>query len=549
MYVSLKIEKIMKANYITAAACILALAACSKAELGEGVSAPKGETVTLSVSVPVPSPAPQTRAALDGNELKFEGNETIYAVASNGSKATLTAQDNSGKFTGTFSDPVTDGSTISLYCHNVEGTTTFEQNGKPWLQSLDNTFKRTKDREISLTAELTAPKGVRAVAFITDGTDIESLEFHTKSGAKFTTFDGSTFGGEAVSAQKVVTNRTGYINSTIFNVPDGLEGGYWIKAVKGGQSMYKSYSSSTAVTKDSKIEVKEFVPASVKLDVQLSGFPTSYSYYVANEEGSGVTSKDVAKANATANDWIGAGKATYTITREGIPSTLLKFESFKLTVDGKELTGTEAEKTITYDASNGHTTWGQKDIVATVTYTNLATGATVTASKTVTRHITGLPYRKDFTSDKDANGWTGASKYEDSKSSAKGYQLAYHYLRTTDKYDIFSPEFSIPTGASIGISHSEKVSGWQTGGQSQNGKAVICVGVTSSSSKVKDSSYSLSENSGRFSDWGKVTEYTFNNSSSLNTGKNRIIIYVESLDWSTGTQHYVVLNNCFIQYK
>lgn len=177
--------------------------------------------------------------------------------------------------------------------------------------------------------------------------------------------------------------------------------------------MYKSYSSTVKVDKDSRVVISEFKAASVKLDVQLSGFPTSYSYYVANEEGSGITSKDVAKANATANDWIGDGKATYTITREGIPSTLLKFESFKLTVDGKEFTGNESDKTITYggDDCNGHTTWGQKDIVATVTYTNLATGKPETESKILTRHITGLPYNANPPKNNGNNPWSGSNKY------------------------------------------------------------------------------------------------------------------------------------------
>lgn len=375
----------MKKNYIAAAACILALAACSKAELGEGVFTPKGEAVTLTV--------PQTKVALDGDYLEFEGDETITAVASNGSRATLTAQDKNGKFAGVFDEPVADGSTISLYYNessvNGDGTASFAQNGKPWLQSLGNQFTRTEDRQISILATLAAPQGVKAIAVVTEGTDIESIEFHSKNGTALASFDGKSFSGESFVSEGVLSNKN---RSNIFYVPEGMEGGYWIKAVKGGQSMYKSYSSSTAVTTDSKVTVTDFVPASVKLDVQLSGFPTSYSYYVANEEGSGVTAKDVSKANATANDWIGDGKATYTITRAGIPSTLLKFESFKLTVDGEEKTGTEADKTISYDASNGHTTWGQKDIVATVTYTNLATGATETASKTITRHITGLPY-------------------------------------------------------------------------------------------------------------------------------------------------------------
>ena len=386
LYVSLKLEKIMKANYMAASACILTLAACSKAELGEGVSAPRGETVTLTV--------PQTKAALDGDILKFEGDETIYAVASNGSTATLTAQDNSGKFTGKFSDPVTDGSTISLYCHNVEGTETFAQNGKPWLQSLDNSFTRTEDREISLTATLTAPAGVRAVAFITDGTDIESLEFHTKSGAKFTTFDGSTFGGEAVSAQKVVTNRTGYTNSTIFNVPDGLEGGYWIKAVKGNEAMYKSYSSSTAVTQDSKIEVKEFVPASVTVNAEFSGFQTSYSYYAGID---GVQ-KNITTANGMKNSEIKNGTVTITPKFSGVSSKLVNFKSIELLLNGTKVgeAKTTAAESYTFSVPEA-TEWGEKKFSVKVTYTIFG-GAEISAEsvESTTRQITGLPYSVNF---------------------------------------------------------------------------------------------------------------------------------------------------------
>lgn len=212
--------------------------------------------------------------------------------------------------------------------------------------------------------------------------------------------------------------------------------------------MYKSYSSTAKVDKDTRIIISDFTAASVKLDVQLSGFPTSYSYYVANEEGSGITSKDVAKANATANDWIGAGKATYTITREGIPSTLLKFESFKLTVDGKEFTGNESDKTITYDASDGHTTWGQKDIVATVTYTNLATGAPETASKTITRHITGLPYKNVIPSNSGSNKWNVTAGGNKIKFESDGVTLGSSGTETEDPR-VSSPAFHTPNSINI----------------------------------------------------------------------------------------------------
>ena len=167
-------------------------------------------------------------------------------------------------------------------------------------------------------------------------------------------------------------------------------------AVKGQQSMYKS----TAATVSNKSFIMEnFTQASVGIDVQISGFATSYSYYVGED---GLT-QSVETANNTANDWMGEGSASYTITRTGIPAALLTFESFKLTVDGKEYPGDEATKLVSVEGENGHTTWGQKDIVATVVYKDLD-GNTYTGTKTITRHITGLPYRTE----KEANpsSWT-----------------------------------------------------------------------------------------------------------------------------------------------
>lgn len=387
----------MKKQYIAAFACILA-AACSKAELNEVNPGPSGESMTLTL--------PHTKVAVSGDSYQFELDDEITAIASNGSRATLKpnatssgAQTATNYFTGTFDKPVADGSTISFY-YNAKsiadnGTATFEQNGDPWLVSTGNKFTRTEDRQISVTATLAAPENVRAIAVIfTDNEGIESFEFHAKDQSiELGTFDGTSFSGNSTVSQNVLSHQfegIEFMRSNIVYVPKDMEGGFWIKAVKGQQAMYKSYATKNPI-ENTTVAISSFVPAKVDIDVKISGFATSYSYYVANEGIEGISAKDVNKANSVSNDWMGEGKATYTISREGIPAALLTFDSFKLTVDGKEYTGDEATKAISVAAGNGHTTWGQKDIVATVVYKDFD-GNKYTGTQTIVRHITGLPY-------------------------------------------------------------------------------------------------------------------------------------------------------------
>ena len=354
----------MKKQYIAAFACILA-AACSKAELNEVDPGPSGESMTLTL--------PHTKVAVSGDSYQFELDDEITAIASNGSRATLKpnaassgAHTATNYFTGTFDKPVTDGSTISFY-YNAKsiadnGTATFEQNGDPWLVSTGNNFTRTEDRQISVIATLAAPENVRAIAVIFTGNDgIESLEFHAKDQSiNLGTFDGTSFSGNSTVSQNVLSHQSEgieFMRSNIVYVPKDMEGGFWIKAVKGQQAMYKSYATKNPI-ENTTVAISSFVPAKVDIDVKISGFATSYSYYVANEGIEGISAKDVNKANSVSNDWMGEGKATYTISREGIPAALLTFNSFKLTVDGKEYTGDEATKAISVEAGNGHTTWG-----------------------------------------------------------------------------------------------------------------------------------------------------------------------------------------------
>lgn len=394
----------MKKQYIAAFACILA-AACSKAELNEVNPGPSGESMTLTL--------PHTKVAVSGDSYQFELDDEITAIASNGSRATLKpnatssgAQTATNYFTGTFDKPVADGSTISFY-YNAKsiadnGTATFEQNGNPWLVSTGNNFTRTEDRQISVTATLAAPENVRAIAVIfTDNEGIESFEFHAKDQSiKLGTFGGTSFSGNSTVSQNVLNHQSEGIElrSNIVYVPKDMEGGFWIKAIKGQQAMYKSYATKNPI-ENTTVAISSFVPAKVDIDVKISGFATSYSY----AKGIDGVAQSIATANSKSNDWMDEGKATYTISREGIPAALLTFDSFKLTVDGKEYTGDEATKAISVAAGNGHTTWGQKDIVATVVYKDLD-GNEYTGTQTIVRHITGLPYSKDTTTELSGTG-------------------------------------------------------------------------------------------------------------------------------------------------
>lgn len=379
---------------LTFAAILAAAISCNKAEIIVP-NKPLGDSVTLTVT--------STKVSIDGNSYVFEPGDRIFAKASNGSTATLSnTADAPGTFSGTFSEPVSDDAAIDL-SYNCDG---FTQNGKPWLSAYDEQFSRDSDGKILLNAEFSAPAGVRAIA-ITTGFDA-TVDFHAKS--PVSGFDGKTFSGNASVTGLSVSAANGF--TTFVNVPDGLEGGFYLKfSDSEARSMFKSYASGSVISQNTRVSVNEFVPVDVQFEVNISGFPTSYSYYVANEGIEGISAKDVAKANSISNDWMGSGSASYVMTSTGIPSRLLTFESFTLNVDGKEYVSSEAGSSrkeagtpIVVKATPGHNSWGKKDITATVTYKDVE-GNEYTATKTITRHITGLPYVAAPPKDKGDNPW------------------------------------------------------------------------------------------------------------------------------------------------
>lgn len=416
------------------------LVSCGKEALP--ADRPKGEAVALTI-------APGTKVGIKGNEYVFEAGDKIIAVAENGSIAELSNSESTvDKFNGTFSKPLGGSKFIDLYynCCDAEGNVSYAQNGKPWLEAAKSGYYRNDDGSIRISAALTAPAGVRAIG-VTSTCGATAVDFHANS-VSVSTFDGTSFAGE-----KSITGISLKNVPVFVNVPAGMNDGFWLKFTDAeGRAMYKKYASATAIDQNYKVNVSEFVPVNVDFNVSVSGFATSYSYYAANEGIDGIDSKDVNAANAVANDWMGAGKATFSVSKEGIPSSLLKFDSFTLVVDGEAFTysGDESGE-INVKATTGHTTWGQKDITATVKY-KTEDGQEFSASKTITRQITGLPYVAAPPKNSGENAWKG---------SGTGTQITWGNNHVTltgwvaEPY-ITSPSFHVPTD--IPVSMSTKVS-------------------------------------------------------------------------------------------
>lgn len=418
------------------------LVSCGKEALPS--DRPKGEAVALTI-------APGTKVGIDGNEYVFEAGDKIIAVAENGSIAELSNSESTvDKFNGTFSKPLGDSKFIDLYynCCDSEGNVSYAQNGKPWLEAAKSGYDRNDDGIIRISAALTAPEGVRAIG-VTSTCGATAVDFHANS-VSVSTFDGTSFAGE-----KSITGISLQNGPVFVNVPAGMNDGFWLKFTDAeGRAMYKKYASATAIDQNYKVNVSEFVPVNVDFNVAVSGFATSYSYYTANEGIEGIDSKDVNAANAVANDWMGAGKATFSVSKEGIPSSLLKFDSFTLVVDGEAFTYSGDENgEINVEATPGHTTWGQKDITATVKY-KTEDGQEFSASKTITRQITGLPYVAAPPKNSGDNPW----KVE------RGNMFSWNNDYVTLKSGALSPQmcspaFNIPDDITVSVSTKIKRDG------------------------------------------------------------------------------------------
>ena len=133
------------------------------------------------------------------------------------------------------------------------------------------------------------------------------------------------------------------------------------------------------------------------------------------------------------------------------------------------------------DSTDGTITgcaWGVNNLTATVTFA----GITKTSSAH-SCHITGLPYKKDFTSDKSTAGWERLS----TSHNLKAICLGYKYGSGTITYKVFSPIFPLPTKTKISYTAVHYYGA--TGLYSPSG--TIYSGVTNNNTTVKTKNASI----------------------------------------------------------
>lgn len=125
--------------------------------------------------------------------------------------------------------------------------------------------------------------------------------------------------------------------------------------------------------------------------------------------------------------------------------------------------------------------WAPHTLIAKVTFASKE----ITAQKDC--HITGLPYKKDFTSDKSTEGWIGLS----TSHNLKAICLGYNYGSGTITYEVFSPIFRLPKTTKISYTAIHYYGA--TGGVSPSG--TICSGVTNNNTTVRTQQTSINGNS------------------------------------------------------
>lgn len=322
----------------------------------------RGERITIKL--------PQTKVTLDGDTYVFESGDAITVVATNGAKAVLTTTSAAatGEFSGDFDRQVGLEKDNFTFYYNYNGTDSNEQNGKPWLIAMaactrvDGTF--TPDEG---TVNFKQPSGIVAIA-------IKSSESYT---VDFCSIDGT----QKYENLSIVQNVPFFLN-----VNSGLPGGFYLAVHNGDQVMYTRYGNDdTTIIANTPVTIKPFVAFTGVQNLKITGFETTYSYYI---DGNSATNP-----NGQVNSWMNGGTVTFSLS--GISSSLVdvKFNDGDYDVTGTlEKSGSSFK--YTFGSTENHTTFGAKTLTATVSFKAGIESGAATETTTV-RHITGLPYNKD----------------------------------------------------------------------------------------------------------------------------------------------------------
>ena len=397
-------------------------------EKTETVAPKEGETITIQLA--------QTKVTLNETVYVFEGNEQIVVKAASGPVATLSnSTEDPTTFTGVFETPLGKESDIFDFYYNytdASGKASYVQNGQPWLEHKGVEATRAKHGVNAYVVEgvqLRQPKDYVALA-ITSAYDC-TVDFHTLTTALptgETTISGIQLG-------------SGSKKPYFVNITNRMKGGFYLTVTNPeGQKMYTSYGTTTTISKNTTIKIKDFTPLSIT--GELSGFNTSYSIYTDSSN----TNK-VADANSVSNDYMSGGKLKISV--QGISNSLLSLvslDSITITSSDRQTLGSSKDQpkgsnneyTWDFNAESSHTTWGELTITATAVF-NTPAGQVTAEVPALSRHITGLPYT--LTPDKDhwsAKKLSNYISFNNTYIEIKGNMVTPHPLIES------SPHFHIP---------------------------------------------------------------------------------------------------------
>ena len=289
--------------------------------------------------------------------------------------------------------------------------------------------------------------------------------------------------------------------------------------------MYTSYGTSTPINANTSVKVKAFTPLSIS--GSLTGFETTYDLY---------KTKGAAFANEKSNDYMAGGKLKISV--QGISNSLLSLvslDSITITSSDKQTLGSSKDRpkwsnkeyTWNFNAESSHTTWGKLTITATAVFKTPA-GKVTADVPALSRHITGLPYKANFSS--QPSQWSLSSNASWDNSLLK---LGGHTGTCTAKLTLHIPG---KTAASVLVSNitMRTVSAWLIQAKSA---LSISIGENNSATLL----------SGPDVNWGsKESTYDSTNySGTLSSSSNQVI-----LKQGIGTEGvYCTLGSIQIDYQ
>lgn len=391
-------------KYISLALATAAAIACSKVAL-EDISPieslpqdenteniqgePSGEKIIISLA--------ETKVSLDKNGFyQFDGDEVIYVKArTTGAVAKLQkSADEKNTFTGVFNGLLGDTSeTFDFYynCTDEDANVVKVQNGQPWLAAIGVPGERSTDSDYSYKLNNVMLNQLGGYVCLALNSEYAcTVDFHTLTPKALPNGETTISGIQLGSGSK---------KPYFVNVTKGMEGGFYLAVQQNGTegTMYTSYATSGAINQNNRVLVKEFTPFSIT--GTFSGFETSYSVY---------NTLGAAEANKMTNDQMKAGGLEIYI--DGISASLYTLKNIQVTSDDSVISFETAsipayEKTVkgkkySWDVSpeTSHPNWGKVTLTAVVTLERKDAVEPTTATISEERHITGLPYKANFSS-------------------------------------------------------------------------------------------------------------------------------------------------------